>query len=187
MADFGISEFALIASAASAAVGAAGAVAAGNAQKSADAYNAQIAQQNADQVASVSGAQEQAQDRSDRQKLGATAAAYGAAGVDVSGSPLEVMADSATQARLNALSIKYNGQVGANHDLSQKNIDTFMGNQAQTAGYIGAGSTLLNAGSKLVGGFGASTPSPAGFGATNQIGANGVALQTANGSAVGPV
>ncbi|HEV2673378.1 MAG TPA: hypothetical protein VGV37_02485 [Aliidongia sp.] len=187
MAVAAIPAWAIYASmAATAAVTAASAISAGNAQKSAASYNAQVDQQNAQQQQGVAASQELAQDRSDRQKLGQEASAFGAGGVDMSGTPLDVMADSATQARLNALSIKYNGQVGANRDLSQGAIATFQGNQAQTAGYLNAGSTLLTAGTKFATGY-TSPSSTAGFGATNQIGANGVALQTNNGFAVGSI
>jgi hypothetical protein len=178
MADFGVGEALALGAVVSAATAAAGAVAAGNAQKAAAAANANVQQQNAAQAVSASDAQAAAADRANRQKMGQVEAAYGASGVDPSGTPLDVMADNATQSRLDALSIKYNGTVGANRSVSQSNIDMFQGDQAQTAGYIGAGATLLNAGTKYAGSY-AAPSSSAGSGPTNQM--------TTNGFAVGPV
>jgi|SRR5579859_5491217 len=188
MADFGLSEIALVGAVASAATAAAGAIAAGNAQKTAMAYNAQQQQQASTQAQQASDAQALATERQGQLRQGQEAAAVAGAGVEGGGSALDVMSDDASQAKLNALSVKYNGTIAANRDLAQSNVDIFEGNQAQTAGYIGAGSTLLSAGSKFADGLSKLPSSPSGgYGATNQMSANGVGAQTSNGFAVGPV
>lgn len=90
-------------------VAAISAISSASAQSSAAKYNAQIARQNADMARQQGEAAQQQQQREAARKLGAMRAAYGASGVDIgSGSPLDVLADSASQAELDRLTIKYN-------------------------------------------------------------------------------
>jgi hypothetical protein len=92
--------------AATTAMGAMGAMAAGNAQQSAANYNAAMAMQ-----AGTANAARQEQEN--RRKIAEARAAYGAAGVDEQGTPLEVLSDLATQGELDRQTILYNARTSA--------------------------------------------------------------------------
>ena len=124
-------------SAATAAAGAVGAIAAGNAQANAAKFNAMMAM---DQAKATAGRQEQ----DTRRKLAEARAAYGAANVDIQGTPLEVMSDLATQGALDVQTTLWKGQMQAGQD-------QYQGQQAQTAGYVQAGGSILTGASQMAG------------------------------------
>ena len=68
--------------------------------------------------------------------LGAQRAAYGASGVTLEGTPIDVLADTAAQAELDALAIQWGGQARATALSSQASA-------ARLGGYMGAGAALL--------------------------------------------
>lgn len=76
--------------------------------------------------------------------LSAQRALYGKSGVSMEGSPLLVMEDTAGQGELDALAIRYGGDVAAARERSAANLSRMQGKAAQTAGYFQAGSTLLS-------------------------------------------
>jgi len=143
-----------------AAVSAVGAVRQAQAQAGAARYNAQIAEQNS-QIATAQGnAAAEAQSRDAQRKMGAMVASYGAAGVDVSsGSPADVLADSARSAALDNLTIRYNSKLRAMGFDQQAALDRSTADNADTAGYINATSSLLQGAGKAFGsgGFGGGT------------------------------
>jgi murein L,D-transpeptidase YcbB/YkuD len=159
MADFGITEFLAIASAATAATGA---LAAGQAQSASYAgqanalnYNAEIAKQNAAATYEQTNAAEDLQRRNTRLALGRQAAAIGQSGIDpTSGSSLLVAKDSATAGELDALTMRYKGDLTARGYSQQSVVDateaqnaTNNSKAARTSGYLGAAGSLLQAGS----------------------------------------
>jgi len=139
-------------------VGAVGAIEKGNATSAADKYNAEIAANNAKiatQSANYAGAAGTAQAEQaglqSRAKLGAIVANEGASGVDInSGSNLQVQSSARELGELNAITIRSNAartaygyQVQGANDTAQSNLDTSSAGQAETAGGIGAASSVL--------------------------------------------
>ncbi len=80
--------------------------------------------------------------------LSSQQAAYGTSGVTTEGSPLLVMEDTARQGELDALAIRYGGDVEAAQKRSAANLYRMQGNTAMTSGIIGAGSSLLSGATK---------------------------------------
>jgi hypothetical protein len=134
-----------------------------------DAANA-AAKENAANAVETAGIQENQQRLADQRTLATGRADIGASGVQASGSPLDVMAESARQAEMNALIIRRGGQLQAHADLVQ-------GANAVQASRINAASTILTGGyniSKQVAILGTpkaktSTPAPV-YGDTNSGG-----------------
>lgn len=139
----------------------------------AELYNASIALQQAEaaKVAgrferatiTQAGAVEQRQiERVKKQTISAQRARYGAAGVRLEGSPIEAMADTATQFELDLAASRYNVQLGiAESRYEQEVAKRYYTSEAayrrqvakyqRRAGYLRAGSTILTA----AGGYGA--------------------------------
>ena len=129
-----------------------------NADAAAADYNAQIADQNAGIAEQQGEAAAQAQDRDARMKMGSMVAGYGASGVDGgSGSPMDVLAQSARMATLDNLTTKYNYHLKALGYSNQAGLDSSNAKNSTTAGNMNA----LSAG---VRGLGSSIPSFGGGG-----------------------
>jgi hypothetical protein len=109
-----------------------GQLAAGNAAKATADFNAQKTIEEAN-------IQESQQRQQDLRTLSRAKAVVGSSGVEMSGSPLDVLAESARQAEMNALIIRRGGVLDAQ---SQE----IAGKNAQTASRIGAAGTLLTGG-----------------------------------------
>lgn len=116
-----------------------GSLTSANANANAASYNAGVATQNA-QIADQQGAAAVVQQgRYAARSMGRAVAGYGASGVSLdTGSPLDVLADAAGQAELDALTTKYNYQLKA---LSYRNQATL--NDQQASNYRTSG--VLNA------------------------------------------
>jgi hypothetical protein len=102
-------------------------------------------------------AEAQSRDRT-RRELATQRAQVGAAGIDSSGSPLAVMLDSVEAAELEAQQIRYSGELQAlghrqtaEFNVADAGLQTYYGRQAQKAGAIGTGSTLLTGASNVAG------------------------------------
>lgn len=102
---------------ASAAVGAAGAVQGGRAQAAASEYNARVGERDAlvadqNRVAALQQSRVAQEDRNreTRRTLASIRASYGASGVGMEGSPLDVLADSAFESALDSRRIDYEGR-----------------------------------------------------------------------------
>jgi hypothetical protein len=129
-----------VAAVASAAMSAAGAIQAGQAQKKMAQYNARVAEDTARYQA------ERQQDKVQR-LMGAARVAVNKSGIAMSGSPLDVLADSAMQSELDHQAILRQGK-------AQAAMDRYQGGQAARAGYFGAATALLSGASKAAGAFG---------------------------------
>jgi hypothetical protein len=129
-----------VAAVASAAMSAAGAIQAGQAQKKMANYNARIAEDTARYQA------ERQQDRVSR-LMASARVAINKSGITTSGSPLDVLADSAMQSELDHQAILRQGA-------AQAAMDRFQGSQAARAGYFGAATALLQGVGKAAGAFG---------------------------------
>ena len=132
---------------ASAVVSSYSAVRQGQAAKAAANFNASIAAQNAELSRADAAARAQQQDRENYMRLGAIRAAQGHAGGDAgSGSVLDVLGDVAAQGELEKQYIIYQGEQRARGYGNTATLDTFSGKQAQTAGYLKAGTELMSGG-----------------------------------------
>lgn len=76
-------------------------------------YNAGIADRNAGIARDQAAQDAEAQRRTNTQKLGSIRAGYGASGVTMEGSPLDVLQMSAYNAELDVQNIKYKGELRA--------------------------------------------------------------------------
>lgn len=159
---------ALAAGVAGGAVSAVGQYQSGQATQAADAYKSQVALNNADiakrnatmdiqsgEVAAVN------QGLKTRSKVGFEKAQQGASGIDVNtGSAPAVRAGTEQVGMLDALTTRsnaakkaYGSQVEAVSDTAQSQLDTMAGDQAATAGEIGAAGTMLSTASTVVGNY----------------------------------
>ena len=159
-----IPAIALAASAVSAGVGAVGAISSANASSSASKYQAQvaannatIANQNANLATQQAAAKTQADYRSGAIKMGAQRAAFGADGGTLSGgSALDVQQSTAAATQMGVSNDTYQGalqsyglRTQATNDTAQSQLDTQSASNAQTAGLIGAGGSILGGASQF--------------------------------------
>ncbi|NOV24158.1 hypothetical protein E5S69_11610 [Cupriavidus necator] len=144
----------------SAVLGATGAVSSANAQaasaqsaQNAAEYNAAASAQRATVAFQQGNANEEAQRRQAALQLGKQRAATAQSGVDLaSGSALDLYQQSATNAELDALNIRYGAQLQAQGYQQQSTLDSLSAQQAgnnarsaMTAGYLNAGASALSA------------------------------------------
>lgn len=71
-------------------------------------------------------------------------AGYLSSGLALEGTPTAVIADTASEAALDIAAIQYGGQVRGSNLRTQAQIDRANASAARTAGFIGAGSSLLS-------------------------------------------
>ena len=115
----------------------------GQATGAADSYNAEVQGLRAQEATNSSDAQAAVVGQQTTDKLGQAGAAFGAGGVDMSGTPLEVMSSLANKGELNRRLTLYQGQVASIGDLNQQALDSAQGAAARSAATFAAGTTLL--------------------------------------------
>lgn len=118
-------------------------VKAGKAQAAADNYNAELAERDAVISRQNAAFEEQRFRRMSRKRLGEMTAGFGASGFTIGGSALVAIADSAAQEELDALTIRYQGELKAVGYGESAALDRSRAKDAKRAGYFGAGSELL--------------------------------------------
>lgn len=157
--------FMLIATIGSAVLGAYSAIQGGRAaeanaraQQQAENYNATIQAQNATVARQQANAREEAQRRKARQFLGEQRAALAQAGIGLEGSAADVYEQSAAEAELDALNIRYEGALDARGLLAQSEMSTYAGRvagvnatTARRSSYLDAASSLLSGASSAYG------------------------------------
>lgn len=115
-------------------------------------FNAQVARNNA--IAARQRAEfEEARMREQGERFLATqrAAAAGQGSVVDSGSALLAQLDTAKTVGLDALAIRYEGELEAVNQLNQSRIDDFRAGAAETTGFVNAGTTILTGAARLRG------------------------------------
>lgn len=145
-----------IAAVGAAAVGATAAVRQGQAAKKTAEYNADIMAQQADQERQASRQEEREFRDRNRRLLAAGRARSGASGFTMAGSPLLIAEDMASEVELQALKIRYGGDIKATRLEQQAGITSFEGQQAYNQGTMRAGASLLSSAGKSYGGSSAS-------------------------------
>jgi hypothetical protein len=153
-----------IAGLAGSAISAVGTLFSGSSTAAADAYQAQVAANNAKIATQQSKFDIQAgeiqavnQGLKTKATVGQQKAAQGASGIDVnSGSAVDVRAGTASRGVLDTLTIRsnaakkaYSDEVTATSDTAQGQLDTFAGETATTGSEIGAAGTLLSGASTV--------------------------------------
>lgn len=147
------------------AVQAVGAIQAGQAQKAeanaraqANQYNAKVKEMQAGIERSQANAREEQQRRKGRQILGAQRAGIAQAGIGFTGSAVDIMEQSADLAELDALNIRYEGELrstgllaDAEAELYEADVNRMAGRNAMKAAYINAGSALIGGASNYYG------------------------------------
>lgn len=108
-------------------------------------YNAALGERQAGITRDQTNADLARQRRAARKMLGTMRAQYGAAGVNVEGSPLDVLEESAANAELDHLTLKYRGDLKAQGYEMGAELDRYKGDEAQRAGYMKAAGTLIGA------------------------------------------
>lgn len=78
-----------------------------------------------------------------RQLIGTQVAMYGGAGVDITGSPLDVISDTYSNYERDIQTTGYNADVARRTSQAQADIYRWGAARAETAGYMKAGTTIL--------------------------------------------
>jgi hypothetical protein len=125
------------------AVSVVGALSQGQQAKSAADYNAAVANNNAIAARQQADANAAAQQRKARLQIGSMRAGYGASGVSLEGSPLDVLEQSASMAELDRQNILYGGALKAQGYEATAGLELMRGDAAVTGSYFNAGSALL--------------------------------------------
>lgn len=132
--------------AAGAVVSAVGSIYQGQAASAASGYNAQVDESNA-RASVQQGAEEERRVRViGRKQQGQIRAAVGASGIQLDGSALDVLQESSANAEADALNARHNGELKASAYQKEAAGERFKSSTSSTAGYLGAASSILNAG-----------------------------------------
>lgn len=121
-------------------------------------YQAQVAERNQkiaqqDRIQAIRTAQIEAEDkrRENRRKLASIRAAYGSSGLELSGTPLEVLSDSSVEMALDERRVEYEGEVRAREGAlrilgikDDQNIATASAKNAKAAGSIAKTAAIVN-------------------------------------------
>jgi hypothetical protein len=143
---------------ASAAIGAVGAISSGQQQKTqfqayaqANEYNALAQQQRAQTSRLVAGEREQMQRRESAFAIGKQRAAAAESGLGLGGSTGDLTSQSELFAEMDALNVRYQGELEASGLMSQANLEGWQagvnrqsGSSAAALGYVGAAGQILS-------------------------------------------
>jgi hypothetical protein len=135
-------------------MGAMGAQTQGASQAAAQEFNAEIAGRNAGLAREAAAHDASIQERQARMHLGSIRAAYGASGVTVAGSPLDVLEMSARHAEQDRQQIIYKGELKALGYEDTRTLNLYSADSAKKAADWGTASSLLTG---FPGGFKLST------------------------------
>lgn len=87
-------------------------------------------------------------------QLSSMRAGYGASGVTMEGSPLDVLEESSANAELDALLIRHGGAVRAQRHRAAAALAEYEGKARKHAATLSAGGQLLSGGGNILGGLG---------------------------------
>lgn len=129
-------------------LGAYGSLQEGQAAETAGKYNAKVARRNAYLVRQQAEAEAKQVIFTGRKVSGEMRAQYGASGVKMEGSPMDVLEESARLAEQDALNVRYQGELQAKAYEDEANMELYKGSIAKKASYLNAASSLLTGGSQ---------------------------------------
>lgn len=138
-----ITEYAGTIAVASAAIGVGSAVASADASRKAAHTNADIERQKADMAQEQAATNEDAQRRRGAMATG-RAAAGAAQGSGLDGTNVDLLQQSATDSEIDALNIRYGGQIGALSSNEQANFSDMQADNATQSGVLNAGAAALS-------------------------------------------
>jgi len=142
---------ALVIMAATTAVSAGGTLYAGEQQRKAASYSADVAEQAARAAQERAAYDEEMHRERIRKTLSTIRSLYGKSGVDMTGTPLLALEETAAQGEMDALAIRYGGDVAAAQKRSEAARYKMQGGAARTSSYFQAGSTLLQGAGRMYG------------------------------------
>lgn len=128
---------------ASQALSAAGKLAEGYGEMQAGMYNARALNKQAQQVATNAGMEEARLRRQQAQELAAQVAEIGSRGIAPSGSVVDVIRQNADNAEMDALTLRYRGEIERAGLAAQAKMAAYEGKQKFYGGIAGAGSKML--------------------------------------------
>jgi hypothetical protein len=134
-------------------IGAYGDLASGYAAAAASDYNAELAENNADITEAKAVEDERKARIIARKSLGSMRANFASSGFTLEGSALDVLQESAANAELDALNIKYAGEAKAAAFRGEAAIERFKAKEQRKGAKIGAASTLLSGGASVADGY----------------------------------
>lgn len=117
--------------------------AAAQAQANAAYYNAAVAQNNANAAMQAAYADKQQQDRKNRAQLEMVRSKYLASGVELEGTPGDVLLEETGQMALESDKIAHRGKVQYNNYMNEATMHRYQGDSALAAGQNQAQGTLL--------------------------------------------
>ncbi len=126
-----------------------------NAATAAARFNSKIANQNADLAIARSKEEERRHRILARKRLGSIRAGFGASGVTLEGSPLDVLEESAAAAELDSLTIRNQGLVDQFGFLATSKLQDFKGAAARRTGAFRTAGILISAGGQATSDFSA--------------------------------
>jgi len=129
-------------------MGAAGSIYEGQAAYKAGVYNSGVLKLKAAQIRKQAEQEERQSLVNARKIVGDMRANYGASGITMEGSPLDVMEQSIRNANEDAMGIRYRGEMEARNAEFQGKLAEFQGRSARTASYFQAASSLIGGGTK---------------------------------------
>lgn len=135
-------------------VGAQGAMQKAEAEAEADNFNAEVADRNRHIIGQQTMQAVKDQRQTNRRDFHTIRALYGAAGVDMSGSALDVMHDTAIEQELDVSRIKYKGKLARIEEKDKATLDRMGAQSALEAGKISAISSVISGLSGAVSSFG---------------------------------
>jgi hypothetical protein len=124
-------------------VSAAGAISQGNAQAAAANYNAKVAERNKVATLEQTYTEVENQRSKNRKMIGEMRSAYGANGLEMAGTPLDVISDTVAEQEYDVQKQKYVGRMKAMGFSEQAALSRMEAKSAKKAGYIGAASSLI--------------------------------------------
>ena len=116
-------------------------------------YNKRLAENQAQAAKNAAAVAEDTQREHDRRILAQQRALVGGAGLSTEGSALLVMIDSAKQAELDAVRVRYGGELQAGGLEDQAGLFGASAREARRAGAVGVGTTLLTGASNVAGAY----------------------------------
>lgn len=140
---------AAVASVASTAVTAASAIGQGKFAEGMGEYNAAMSEDQAKNARAAADLKEQQHREQTKSLLSSQRAAVGASGIDLEGSSVSFMEETAADAELDSLLIRHSGTVEEAQYRAQAAADRAEGKAAKRAGYISATASVLNGASKV--------------------------------------
>lgn len=117
----------------------------GQAEAAAAKYNAGIEEQNAVLTRQWAAEAERRFRRMSKKRMGSMRAARGASGLALDGSALDAMADSAMQEELDALTIRYQGEIKARSHEANARLARQQAKNSSLSGALGAASAVIGA------------------------------------------